>query len=138
MKTVYSIIKEIENTYSSQKFVIIFNQPDISLSESFEHTFTIIMQKFYHYILLNAYHLSKIHLSISLHSHNDFYILKINHPYAPSLLTRCINIFYKQYLLHSINKANFLLSISKLQTATFRGQQGRISRPVKAILSGRL
>ena len=25
-----------------------------------------------------------------------------------------------------------------LQTATFRGQQGRISRPVKAILSGRL
>ena len=27
---------------------------------------------------------------------------------------------------------------SKLQTATFRGQQGRISRPVKAILSGRL
>ena len=26
----------------------------------------------------------------------------------------------------------------KLQTATFRGQQGRISRPVKAILSGRL
>ena len=27
---------------------------------------------------------------------------------------------------------------SGLQTATFRGQQGRISRPVKAILSGRL
>ena len=26
----------------------------------------------------------------------------------------------------------------KVQTATFRGQQGRISRPVKAILSGRL
>ena len=25
-----------------------------------------------------------------------------------------------------------------VQTATFRGQQGRISRPVKAILSGRL
>ena len=26
----------------------------------------------------------------------------------------------------------------EVQTATFRGQQGRISRPVKAILSGRL
>lgn len=28
--------------------------------------------------------------------------------------------------------------LMKVQTATFRGQQGRISRPVKAILSGRL
>ena len=28
--------------------------------------------------------------------------------------------------------------IPSLQTVTFRGQQGRISRPVKAILSGRL
>ena len=113
MKTVYNIIEEIENTYSSKKFVITFSQPDISLSESFEHTFTIIMHEFYYYILLNTYHLSKIHLYISLHSHNDFYILKINYPHAPSLLTRCINIFYKQYLLHSINKSNFFLSISK-------------------------
>lgn len=31
-----------------------------------------------------------------------------------------------------------IYDFTQLQTATFRGQQGRISRPVKAILSGRL
>ena len=30
------------------------------------------------------------------------------------------------------------ITLSTVQTATFRGQQGRISRPVRAILSGRL
>lgn len=39
----------------------------------------------------------------------------------------------------NLSQTNIALSCGvSMQTATFRGQQGRISRPVKAILSGRL
>ena len=41
-------------------------------------------------------------------------------------------------LFGSANQQYVLDKVRKVQTATFRGQQGRISRPVKAILSGRL
>ena len=46
----------------------------------------------------------------------------------------------KQQTFSDIEYVNALLGCHDLalQTATFRGQQGRISRPVKAILSGRL
>ena len=36
----------------------------------------------------------------------------------------------------SVWAGNLQSALSFLQTATFRGQQGRISRPVRAILSG--
>lgn len=47
-----------------------------------------------------------------------------------------VGIFSAIYFV--INFAFMLLGGLHLQTATFRGQQGRISRPVKAILIGRL
>ena len=44
---------------------------------------------------------------------------------------------YKKYKALSVSKKKEI-NQKLVQTATFRGQQGRISRPVKAILSGRL
>ena len=45
------------------------------------------------------------------------------------------DIRYLDKLIDELAKGK---KLEKVQTATFRGQQGRISRPVRAILSGRL
>ena len=39
--------------------------------------------------------------------------------------------YTQEYIANKIG-----VNVSHMQTATFRGQQGRISRPVRAILSG--
>ena len=44
----------------------------------------------------------------------------------------------KVYVCSHYPACNAYVGVHPVQTATFRGQQGRISRPVKAILSGRL
>ena len=72
------------------------------------------------------------HLKNTANSKNKAVITAINQFYEPH--TEIIEVIRK-----TIRECLQNLSVIQMvQTATFRGQQGRISRPVKAILSGRL